>query len=60
MCKEYVNDVWTLVFSEKDKKTEFSGHLQCVDKLENKAKAAKNLNAKTLEKILKEIGIIEK
>jgi hypothetical protein len=48
------------VFTEKDKKTEFSGHLHYVNKLESKAKAAKNLNAKTLEKILKEIGIIEK
>lgn len=59
-CGEYTNDVWVAVISDEKEKVEFIGHKQHIDELHNHIKNIKNLDKKSVQKIIKELGIWNK
>ena len=56
ICKEYVNDVWTLVINSNKDKFEVSGHHKCIDQLDKKTKPLKDVNQKIIDKLIKQIN----
>lgn len=56
LCHNYVNDVWTLEISDNNEKVFISGHKECIDQLDDKVKAVKDLSKKSVAKVIKEIG----
>jgi len=56
VCETYVTDSWTLVVSdEKGNKEEISGHLKCVNQIEDKYKNIKNVNKLSIKQILEKL-----
>jgi hypothetical protein len=56
ICGEYVNEVWVVVLKDDKEVEEFSGHLKCVNELQNRINNIKDLHKKSVKQILKEIN----
>lgn len=60
VCKEFFDEYsWTIKISD-DKKSEYiTGHQICIDELFVRMKQIKNVNTKSVDKILKEINLMK-
>jgi DNA-directed RNA polymerase subunit N (RpoN/RPB10) len=56
-CGEYVSDVWTVQLKDDKETREYSGHYKCVTELHNRIKNVKNVDKKSVEKIIKELNL---
>lgn len=58
VCNEYVTDTWTLQISDsKGNKHEVSGHIQCLNEIEEKYKKINNVHKLSIDQILKGLNI---
>ena len=56
-CGEYVQDVWVERIYDEKESIQFSGHAQCINELHNQVKSIKNLDKKSVKKVLTELGL---
>lgn len=54
-----VSDNWTVQIKDDKDTFKVSGHKSCIDAFFEKGKNVKELNKKSVKKILKEIGFVE-
>lgn len=58
VCKEYnAMEIQTVRISDDKEKYEIVGHIYCTDELFKKIKAIKDLDKKSVKKVLDEIGL---
>jgi hypothetical protein len=55
VCSEYVQDVWVVILRDDKEYREFEGHRQCIDQLHNRIDNVKDLDKKSVQKVLKEL-----
>jgi DNA-directed RNA polymerase subunit N (RpoN/RPB10) len=56
-CGEYVSDVWTVQLKDDKETKEFSGHYKCTDNLHKRIKIIKNVDKKSVQKIIAELDL---
>jgi hypothetical protein len=59
VCGEYADKVWVERISDKDQSVEISGHEGCINMIHKKVKGIKDLDKKSVDKVLKEINLIK-
>lgn len=58
ICESHnAGDNWNLELSDDKEKVLLCGHKECIDELHIKIKGIKDLNKKSVQKVLKEIGV---
>jgi hypothetical protein len=57
VCNEYVSDIWTLKLKDDKEFREFSGHLKCIDTLQDQMNSISNMDKKSVQQVLKELNL---
>jgi hypothetical protein len=57
VCGGTVSDVWTVQLKDDKETKEFSGHYKCVDNLHKRIKGIKNVDKKSVQKVIAEIDL---
>jgi hypothetical protein len=57
VCNEYVSDIWTLKLKDDKEFREFSGHLKCIDILQDQMNSISNVDKKSVQQVLKELKL---
>jgi hypothetical protein len=57
ICGNFTQDVWTLSLYDEKERIFLSGHKSCVDSVDEKVKKIKDLEKKSVQKVIKELGL---
>jgi hypothetical protein len=56
-CGGYAENVWVFVIADDREKVQFSGHRKCIDELELRYKAIKNVHKLSVQKVIQELDL---
>jgi hypothetical protein len=57
VCNEYVSDVWTVAIRDGKEAQEYSGHFNCISKLQDQINSIKDVHKKTVQQTVNELKL---